>query len=87
MTYKQAKYMILERLRISGWQVKKELKTPWAKPPFVFNDPNVKLYFKAQSVWIGQGRPYHSLHVDPKKLALMGIEQLDNYLRNEMETY
>lgn len=51
MTYAQVQSAILAGLSSDGWRVQGNLKVPWALSP----DGRHKLWFKAQSVYLGPG--------------------------------
>lgn len=61
-TYQAAKYRILGALGALGWQIRPELKFPWAKHP----DHSWRLNFKAQAVYLNE----HSLWIDIRGMSL-----------------
>ena len=46
-TFPQARKEILEHLKRQGWEVKDNLKVPWAKDP----DKDIQIWFKAQAIY------------------------------------
>jgi hypothetical protein len=73
-TFKQAQSEILNYLRDQGWGVKANLKIPHATD--IYGD--VRLWFKAQAIYIECGKPFRfgsarSLHVDPREVNPPGL--------------
>lgn len=69
MTYEAARRAALDGLRAQGWTVRGELKTPHATTP----DGELRLWFKARSVYLSIGAPHRfgfarSMHVDLREL-------------------
>jgi hypothetical protein len=83
-TYDQAKNDLLDSLELEGWVVNKFLKVPWASPD---KKTDMRLFFKSQSIYKGQGKPVHSLHTDMKKLAELSktkSKAVSDYLKKEL---
>ena len=65
VTYSQAQDKIFNSLVSLGWEKSGDLKIRWVKVPHT----EMKVWFKSQSIHIGQHRPTHRLHVEVKRLA------------------
>jgi hypothetical protein len=65
MTYAQAQVRMLDYLQKEGWQVMRHFKIPYAT-----HKDGIRLWFNAQSVYIGNDKIYgnaRSLFVDIRK--------------------
>lgn len=60
MTFKEAREKLINHLRETGWEVKTDLKVPWARTGH--SNDRITLWFKPQAVWYSLGHA-HSLNM------------------------
>lgn len=61
-TYANARLRLLRELAADGWEIRPNLKVPWAVPP----DQAFKIWFKAQAVYMNE----HTLAIDIRGMSL-----------------